>query len=64
MADTAHARDRHLSLQKPGTLLVYFFGDQSFGWFGTDTLEPFGPNFDKYSRGKDTKTKARIQVPR
>ena len=51
-----------MSLQKPGTLLVYFFGDQSFGWFGMDTLEAFGPNYDKYSRGKETKSKARIQV--
>lgn len=50
MADIETAQQRHLSLQKPNTLLVYFFGDRSFGWFGTDTLEPFEENFAKYSK--------------
>lgn len=52
VADNKLARQRHLSLQKPNTLLVFFFGDRSFGWFGADMLEPFQDQFDKYSKQK------------
>ncbi|XP_047337968.1 PWWP domain-containing protein 1-like [Impatiens glandulifera] len=36
--------------KRPGHYLVAFFGDSSYGWFPTEELVPFEPNFDEKSQ--------------
>lgn len=59
MADPDKAAERILAIRKPGTLLVYFFGDGSFGWFQPDTLAPFEQLFEQLSK---TKTKQAVRL--
>lgn len=59
VADPEKAAERHLALRKPSTLLVYFFGDRSFGWFQPDTLAPFEELFEQLSK---VKTKQAVRL--
>lgn len=52
VADPDKAAERHLAIRKHNTLLIYFFGDRSFGWFQPDTLAPFEELFDQLSTVK------------
>jgi PWWP domain len=51
-ADPEKAAEKTLAIRKPGTLLVYFFGDASYGWFQPETLAPFEPLFEQLSKVK------------
>ena len=52
VADPEKAAEKTLAIRKPGTLLVYFFGDASYGWFQPETLAPFEPLFEQLSKVK------------
>lgn len=62
VADPDKAAERHLAIRKPNTLLIYFFGDRSFGWFQPDTLAPFEELFDQLSTVKTKQANFRRAV--
>ena len=63
VADPDKAAERHLAIRKPDTLLIYFFGDRSFGWFQPDTLAPFAEHFDQLSKVKVKKAVRHLACP-
>jgi len=41
--------EKVLSLEQPGTILVYFYGSDDFAWIAPSNLKPFKSNFKKFS---------------
>ena len=54
--DPSRAPAKALKKRLPGRQLVSFFGDNSFGWFTRDTLEPFAAGYEACRR-QDTPKK-------
>ena len=57
--DLKQAPARALKKGLPGRQLVSFFGDNSWGWFTRDTLEPFAAGYDTHRR-QDTQKKVHM----
>lgn len=46
MFDPEKASNKARKLQKPGHLLIAFFGDETFAWHKPEDLVPFEANLD------------------